>query len=149
MSENTPDRSHEGTYESTNKAPSEGGDLDDPKSPENAKLTERFKSEFGSRMEGNKLQLNYERGVNYRYTFETKPNSVEVIKEISLSIKKGEFVTIFGPNGCGKSTLLNLANNGPKNKTEPRNKPIKSSLTFKRARRLFWILTVRSPVQEI
>lgn len=34
--------------------------------------------------------------------------SVEVIKNISLDVKDGEFVVFVGPSGCGKSTLLRL-----------------------------------------
>jgi ABC-type multidrug transport system ATPase subunit len=30
------------------------------------------------------------------------------LRNISLSIKKGEFVTIFGPNGAGKTTLIKI-----------------------------------------
>ena len=32
----------------------------------------------------------------------------ETLKDINLTIKKGEFICIVGPSGCGKSTLLNL-----------------------------------------
>ena len=31
-----------------------------------------------------------------------------VVKNESIAIKRGEFVTILGPSGCGKSTLLNI-----------------------------------------
>lgn len=35
-----------------------------------------------------------------------KPNTI--LKDIDLSIPKGEFVSILGPSGCGKSTLLSM-----------------------------------------
>ena len=33
--------------------------------------------------------------------------AVDVLKEVSLGIGKGEFLVLVGPSGCGKSTLLN------------------------------------------
>lgn len=35
-------------------------------------------------------------------------NEIKVINDLSLSINKGEFLTIVGSNGAGKSTLLNI-----------------------------------------
>ena len=31
-----------------------------------------------------------------------------VLRDISVSIEDGEFVSIVGPSGCGKSTLLRM-----------------------------------------
>lgn len=33
---------------------------------------------------------------------------VEALKDINLSINRGQMIAIMGPSGCGKSTLLNL-----------------------------------------
>lgn len=40
--------------------------------------------------------------------FEVNKQSVKVLNDINLEIKKGEFVTIVGHSGCGKSTLLKI-----------------------------------------
>lgn len=31
-----------------------------------------------------------------------------VVKNISMDIKKGEFLTLLGPSGCGKTTTLRM-----------------------------------------
>ncbi|HHT05535.1 MAG TPA: ABC transporter ATP-binding protein [Hydrogenispora sp.] len=41
-------------------------------------------------------------------TFKLGTVSVEVLKDINLTIDEGEFVSIMGPSGSGKSTLLYL-----------------------------------------
>lgn len=40
--------------------------------------------------------------------FGSGENRVEVLKDISFSLKKGEFCVLLGPSGSGKSTLLNV-----------------------------------------
>ncbi|HEU0065177.1 MAG TPA: ABC transporter ATP-binding protein [Flavisolibacter sp.] len=40
------------------------------------------------------------------YTIGGKPSFI--LKDINLSIKEGEFISIMGPSGSGKSTLLNV-----------------------------------------
>ena len=39
---------------------------------------------------------------------EKRYGNVEVLRDINLTIKDGEFVVLVGPSGCGKSTLLRL-----------------------------------------
>lgn len=45
---------------------------------------------------------------NLEKTFPTQPSPTWVLRQISLDIEEGEFVTIMGPSGAGKSTLLSI-----------------------------------------
>lgn len=40
--------------------------------------------------------------------FVGRPNQLDILKNINISIKKGEFVAIIGASGSGKSTLMNI-----------------------------------------
>ena len=35
-------------------------------------------------------------------------DGVQVLKDINLKIREGEFVTLLGPSGCGKTTMLRM-----------------------------------------
>ena len=45
---------------------------------------------------------------NLEKSFPTRPSPTWVLRQISLEIEEGDFVTIMGPSGAGKSTLLSI-----------------------------------------
>ena len=45
---------------------------------------------------------------NVSKTYRTDKVETLALKDISLHVKKGAFLSIMGPSGCGKSTLLNV-----------------------------------------
>lgn len=64
--------------------------------------------------------------LTFRYDTD-RGESLTAIENLSLSIRRGEFVSIVGPSGCGKSTLLRIvaglvaAPNGVQKPIEPRH----------------------------
>ena len=48
------------------------------------------------------------RCVNVSKTFSSKARSLEVIRDMNLSVYEKEFVVFFGPAECGKTTLINI-----------------------------------------
>jgi nitrate/nitrite transport system ATP-binding protein len=45
---------------------------------------------------------------NVAQSFKTKKGLFPALRDVNLTVAKGEFVTLIGHSGCGKSTLLNL-----------------------------------------
>ncbi|WP_232699692.1 ABC transporter ATP-binding protein [Brevibacillus daliensis] len=42
------------------------------------------------------------------HLYVTSRNAFMAVKDISLTVKEGEFISLVGPSGCGKTTLLSL-----------------------------------------
>jgi len=71
-------------------------------------------------MQRNDLTLNKAQGIqmdmhnkfidinDVEMVFHTKKGSFHALRDINLTVQKGEFITLIGHSGCGKSTLLNL-----------------------------------------
>ena len=45
---------------------------------------------------------------NINKTYQTDKIETIALRNINITVKKGEFISVMGPSGCGKSTLLNI-----------------------------------------
>ena len=82
-------------------------------------------------------------------SFVNKGGNTSLFNNLSFSIKRSEFVAIFGPNGCGKTTLLNMISGIDKEFTGTceRSPHLKVSFVFQNYREsLFPWLTVKENI---
>ena len=47
-------------------------------------------------------------GVSARRSRARRRSAVQALKDVDLTVKDGEFLTVLGPSGCGKTTLLRI-----------------------------------------
>ena len=53
-------------------------------------------------------QLNIIKIEDVEYKYQTPKGEVQTLKNLTFSVKEGEFFSIVGPSGCGKTTILSL-----------------------------------------
>jgi lipoprotein-releasing system ATP-binding protein len=46
---------------------------------------------------------------NIRHSFIQGGHTLDILKGVNLTVKRGEIVALLGPSGCGKTTLLQIA----------------------------------------
>lgn len=42
------------------------------------------------------------------FTYVNESGAFQALKDVSLEVKEGEFVSFIGPSGCGKTTILSI-----------------------------------------
>ncbi|HEY4212851.1 MAG TPA: ABC transporter ATP-binding protein [Steroidobacteraceae bacterium] len=87
---------------------------------------------------------------NLSKSYESDKGRLEVVENVSFTVREGEFVALVGPSGCGKTTLLNLIAGfvRPDNGTviidgTPHSKPDSRGILISQQGSVFPWLTVR------
>ena len=77
--------------------------------------------------------------IAFRSAGKVFPDGTEAVRDVSFSLRQGEFLSVVGPSGCGKSTLLRMASGlGPHTSGEVERRVENVGYVFQDATLLPW-----------
>ena len=77
--------------------------------------------------------------ISFRGAGKVFPDGTEAVRDVSLTLRRGEFLSVVGPSGCGKSTLLRMASGlGPHTSGEVTSQVENIGYVFQDATLLPW-----------
>jgi NitT/TauT family transport system ATP-binding protein len=77
--------------------------------------------------------------ISFRHAGKVFPDGTKAVRDVTFSLRRGEFLSVVGPSGCGKSTLLRMASGlGPHTSGEVDRKVENIGYVFQDATLLPW-----------
>jgi NitT/TauT family transport system ATP-binding protein len=80
-----------------------------------------------------------EQVIAFRSAGKVFPDGTEAVRDVSFTLRRGEFLSVVGPSGCGKSTLLRMASGlGPHTSGDVETSAANIGFVFQDATLLPW-----------